>query len=403
MIPETAPFSVEQRAWLNGFFAGMLSLDAQVTPLKGELPGAAAKALAGGEADDGAPWHDAAMPIDERMQLAEGRPLPRKLFAAMAQQDCGQCGYLCETYSAAIAGGAETKLNLCVPGGKETSRMLKRLLEEMPAPSAPTSRRQLQRQRSPPMARTSAGRSRDAPVEAVFRSAARLEWTGLGEGHAPRRARHLGLRHRLRAGRQLRPLPQQRSGPCRCRARRHARAAGFPRRRQELPPGADRGLRALARPRHAVRADRRPGRRRAAPQGQAAGQGRRSRWRCGELRRAGGAGDVRADPPRPGSVPRVPGAAAAAALFDRLLAAGDAGRDAPDRRCRALCGRRAHPAGRRLDVPCRPACAGGARQGLRAGRARLRPARRSGDADHHGRARAPAWRRSAPSSGTGAR
>ena len=28
MIPEAAPFSVEQRAWLNGFFAGMLSLDA---------------------------------------------------------------------------------------------------------------------------------------------------------------------------------------------------------------------------------------------------------------------------------------------------------------------------------------------------------------------------------------
>ena len=47
MIPDGAPFSVEQRAWLNGFFAGLLSLDAQVTPLTGELPGAAAKALAG--------------------------------------------------------------------------------------------------------------------------------------------------------------------------------------------------------------------------------------------------------------------------------------------------------------------------------------------------------------------
>ena len=76
MIPDTAPFSMEQRAWLNGFFAGLLSLDAQVAPLEGELPVAAAKALAGGNADDGAPWHDAAMPIDERMQLAESRPLP---------------------------------------------------------------------------------------------------------------------------------------------------------------------------------------------------------------------------------------------------------------------------------------------------------------------------------------
>ena len=62
-----------------------------------------------------------------------GKALPRRLFAAMAQQDCGQCGYMCETYSKAIADGAETKLNLCVPGGKETSRMLKSLLVRAPA------------------------------------------------------------------------------------------------------------------------------------------------------------------------------------------------------------------------------------------------------------------------------
>src|SRR5262245_60544371 len=162
MIPHTAPFSVEQRAWLNGFFAGMLSLDAQVAPLTGELPGAAAKALAGGDSDDGAPWHDVALPIDERMQLAEGRPLPRRLFAAMAQQDCGQCGYLCETYSAAIASGAESKLNLCVPGGKETSRMLKRLLEETPAPAAPAAPA-IAKAAQPIDGAASRGRSRDDP------------------------------------------------------------------------------------------------------------------------------------------------------------------------------------------------------------------------------------------------
>jgi sulfite reductase (NADPH) flavoprotein alpha-component len=173
IIPDTAPFSVEQRAWLNGFFAGMLSLDAQVTPLKGELPDAAVKALVGGEADDGAPWHDVALPIDERMQLAEGRSLPRRLFAAMAQQDCGQCGYLCETYSAAIASGAETKLNLCVPGGKETSRMLKQLLEEAPTPATPTAPA-IAKAAQPTNGATSPGRSRATPVEAVFRSAVRL-------------------------------------------------------------------------------------------------------------------------------------------------------------------------------------------------------------------------------------
>ena len=70
VIPDGAPFSMEQRAWLNGFFAGLLSLDAKagISPLTGELPDAAAKALAGDGDDGEAPWHDAAMPIDERMQ-----------------------------------------------------------------------------------------------------------------------------------------------------------------------------------------------------------------------------------------------------------------------------------------------------------------------------------------------
>ena len=37
LIPETAPFSEDQRAWLNGFFAGLISLDGSgVTPLSDE-------------------------------------------------------------------------------------------------------------------------------------------------------------------------------------------------------------------------------------------------------------------------------------------------------------------------------------------------------------------------------
>ncbi|MBA4334367.1 MAG: sulfite reductase subunit alpha, partial [Methylobacterium sp.] len=123
VLPETAPFSEAQRSWLNGFFAGLLSLDnAGVTALS---PTENAAVMA--EADDGAPWHDPSLAITERMQLAEGKPLPRRLFAAMAQQDCGQCGYVCETYSAAIASGAEARLNLCAPGGKDTLRQLKTL------------------------------------------------------------------------------------------------------------------------------------------------------------------------------------------------------------------------------------------------------------------------------------
>ena len=143
LVPETAPFSDEQRAWLNGFFAGLVSLDgAGVTALSPEqsaalMPGATNEF---GDTDSGdAPWHDQAMPLPERMTLAEGRPLRRKMMAAMAQQDCGQCGYNCEDYSNLIVAKKEERLNLCVPGGKETARMLKSLYEELgkaPAPAA---------------------------------------------------------------------------------------------------------------------------------------------------------------------------------------------------------------------------------------------------------------------------
>jgi sulfite reductase (NADPH) flavoprotein alpha-component len=173
LIPATAPFSPEQRVWLNGFFAGLLSLEAEAGAAS--VNGTAA-ALADGPSseDDGAPWHDPAMAIDERMKLAEGKPLPRTLFAAMAQQDCGQCGYLCETYSRAIADGQETKLNLCVPGGKETSRMLKGLLAATPAAPAPP---KAEIAASPAPKAIERG-TRDSPVDAVFRMATRLNGKG---------------------------------------------------------------------------------------------------------------------------------------------------------------------------------------------------------------------------------
>src|SRR5215204_1261550 len=134
IIPSSAPFSEAQRSWLNGFFAGLLS---DATPLSAEQ-GAAVMEGAAGDGDDGeAPWHDQTMPIADRMKLAEGRPLRRRMMAAMAQQDCGQCGYNCNDYSDAIAQKSEARLNLCVPGGKETARMLKALNEELEkAPTA---------------------------------------------------------------------------------------------------------------------------------------------------------------------------------------------------------------------------------------------------------------------------
>jgi sulfite reductase (NADPH) flavoprotein alpha-component len=74
------------------------------------------------------PWHDPALPIDERLKLAEGNPHERVLMAATAQLDCGACGYLCRTYTEAIARGEESDLSKCSPGGKETMKKLKELV-----------------------------------------------------------------------------------------------------------------------------------------------------------------------------------------------------------------------------------------------------------------------------------
>ena len=129
IIPANAPFSDQQRQWLNGFLVGMLGLDG-TTPLSPEQTSAMLGPA--GDGDDGeAPWHDQTMPIADRMKLAEGRPLRRGMMAGMAQADCGQWGFNCNDYSDAIASKREARLNLCIPGGKETARMLKSLYEEL--------------------------------------------------------------------------------------------------------------------------------------------------------------------------------------------------------------------------------------------------------------------------------
>ncbi|MCA6110690.1 sulfite reductase subunit alpha [Bradyrhizobium cenepequi] len=176
IIPASAPFSDAQRSWLNGFFAGLLSPDA-ATPLSAEQ-GAAVMQGPAGDGDDGeAPWHDQMMPIAERMKLAEGRPLRRRMMAAMAQQDCGQCGYNCHDYSEAIANKSEARINLCAPGGKETARMLKSLYEELDkAPSAPPAAAAPAPAATMPAAEP--GRSRDNPVPAKFVSRRLLNKSG---------------------------------------------------------------------------------------------------------------------------------------------------------------------------------------------------------------------------------
>ena len=179
IVPENAPFTDEQRVWLNGFFAGLLDGDATALSQQDAqalMPGVQ---IGTADEDDGAPWHDQTMPLGERMKLAEDRPLPRKMMAAMGQQDCGQCGYDCKDYANALFSKKEERLNLCVPGGKETARMLKALHAEIGSAPAPAAAN------APDAAATTAeksripaGTSRDNPVEATFISRALLNKKG---------------------------------------------------------------------------------------------------------------------------------------------------------------------------------------------------------------------------------
>ncbi len=180
-LPENAPFTPQQRAWLDGMFAGLFGLEGGVTPLSKQdvarlLPDLAdAPESAPEEVDDGAPWHDPAMPLPDRMMLAEGRPLPRRLMAAMAQQDCGQCGYNCKDYADALFGRKEKRLNLCVPGGKETARMLRQLHQELDG-GAPAI--DVEDAGAAPTLPGEPGRSRDNPLAATFVSRRRLNKEG---------------------------------------------------------------------------------------------------------------------------------------------------------------------------------------------------------------------------------
>jgi sulfite reductase (NADPH) flavoprotein alpha-component len=188
LIPESAPFTAEQRTWLNGFFAGVLSLEgAGVRSLSAAesaalMPAAPAAKGPLDDGDDGeAPWHDQTLALAERMTLAEGRSLRRRMMAAMGQQDCGQCGYNCQDYSDALFLRKEARLNLCVPGGKETARMLKTLYQELDL--SPSAAKVLETTTANVTAAAAAarGRSRDNSTEATFLARTRLNKPGSGK------------------------------------------------------------------------------------------------------------------------------------------------------------------------------------------------------------------------------
>jgi len=82
------------------------------------------------------PFHREDLMLTERMELAKemGNGWETRLFAAMAQTDCGACGWDCEGYAQAIATGETDDISLCVPGETETLDMLKLLMEEAGKP-----------------------------------------------------------------------------------------------------------------------------------------------------------------------------------------------------------------------------------------------------------------------------
>ena len=177
IVPENAPFTTDQRQWLNGFFACLLEGDvAALSPQDAAALMQGVQIGASGEGGDDAPWHDQTMPIAERMTLAEGRPLRRRMMAAMGQQDCGQCGYNCEDYADALFGKTEDRLNLCVPGGKDTARMLKNLYVEIDALPTPAEMKTVETAEPAPAG--NAGQSRNNPALATFVSRTRLNKPG---------------------------------------------------------------------------------------------------------------------------------------------------------------------------------------------------------------------------------
>ena len=130
LIPESAPFNQEQRSWLNGFFAGMTGIEEIMADRSGQSQSTATGIIEeAAEVEEDFPWHDDTLSIQERLDLAQGKPPARQLMAAMAQLDCGSCGYLCQSYAEAIDSGEETNLTLCTPGGKETAKAVKKLVK----------------------------------------------------------------------------------------------------------------------------------------------------------------------------------------------------------------------------------------------------------------------------------
>jgi NADH-quinone oxidoreductase subunit B len=108
--------------------------------LEAAAPEIPAPEVAEAGASPAVPFHRDDLTLPERMAMATemGAGWETKLFAAMAQTDCGACGWDCEGYANAIATGETDDISLCVPGESETLDMLELLMKEAGKPYAGT-------------------------------------------------------------------------------------------------------------------------------------------------------------------------------------------------------------------------------------------------------------------------
>src|SRR5450759_2413172 len=194
LIPETAPFEPAQRAWLNGFLAGLLGMEQALAKAPAAAPAPAVQAADASAQPAEFPWHDPTLSLEERLHLADGRPLPHRIMAALGQLDCGQCGYLCASYAEAIASGADPDLNKCVPGGRATAKTIKILVAKdktdatgrsapaLPAAASAPAKTQ-------PVAGGERGYHRDLPVPATL-----VESRRLNEPSSEKATQHVALK-----------------------------------------------------------------------------------------------------------------------------------------------------------------------------------------------------------------
>ena len=95
--PHRSP--TEQRAWLNGFVAGLLGAERALASAR---PSAAAVRRRRAAAEI-FPWHDPTLALDERMKLAEGAAAAASSWRRWASSIAASAAIECRSYAAAIA------------------------------------------------------------------------------------------------------------------------------------------------------------------------------------------------------------------------------------------------------------------------------------------------------------